>query len=116
VAANDRVPNTAASSCHCAASRVIVVADRPAPEPRNCSSADPKSDVDSPCRYSNGNTSATFGDLRDQAGRIADENRLRSPVAASMRRSLTRGARTGTAPADVVTSRGSWWPLRTTNR
>ena len=33
-----------------------------------------------------------------------------------MRLSLTRGARTGTAPAAVATSRGSWNPLRTTSR
>jgi hypothetical protein len=32
--------------------------------PRNCSSAGAKSLVDIPCRYSNGNTSATRGDLR----------------------------------------------------
>ena len=32
-----RLPNAFASSCHCAVSRVIVVADSPAPEPRNCS-------------------------------------------------------------------------------
>ena len=54
--------------------------------------------------------------FRDQAGRIAEANRFRSPVASSLRLSLTRGCRTGTAPAAVVTSRGSWNPLRTTSR
>ncbi len=49
---------------------------------------------------------ATCGDLRAHAGRIAEENRLRSPVVSSMRLSLTRGARTPTAPAAVTTSRG----------
>jgi hypothetical protein len=87
---------------------VIAEADNPAPLPKNCTSAGPKSLVDSPCRYSSGSTSATLGDLRDQTGKIAEENRLRSPVASSMRLSLTRGARTGTAPAAVITSRGSW--------
>ena len=53
-----------------------------------------KSPLDRPCRYSNGNTSATPGDFRAQAGRIAEENRTRSPVASSMRLSFTRGART----------------------
>jgi len=100
--------NAAASSCHWAVSRVIVAADRPAPEPRNCSSAGPKSPLDRPCRYNSGNTSATFGDFLAQAGRIAEANRLRSPVTASMRLSLTRGARTGIAPAAVITSRGAW--------
>jgi hypothetical protein len=66
-------------------SRVIVAADRPAPVPRNCSNAGPKSLVDRPSRYSSGITSATFGDLRDQAGKIAEENRFRSPVASSVR-------------------------------
>ncbi len=48
------------------------------------------------------------GDLRDPAGRIAEENRCRSPVTGSTRLSLTRRARTGIVPAAVVTSRG-WW-------
>ncbi len=52
-------------------------------------------------------TSATFGDLRHHGGRITDRNRLRSPVCASTHLSLTRGAaRTSTAPAAVITSRG----------
>jgi len=116
VPASDRVPNARASSCHCVVSRVIVAADRPASEPRNCANAGPKSLLDRPCRYSNGNTSATRGDLRDHAGKIAEQNRRRCPEVSSVRLSLTRGARTGTAPAAVVTTRGSWWPLRTTNR
>jgi len=89
-------------------SRVIVDADNPAPEPRNCSRAGPKSLVDRPCRYSSGNTSDTWVDLRAQAGRIADENLLRWPVSGSMRLSLTRGAFTVTAPAAVITSRSVW--------
>ena len=52
-----------------------------------------------------GSTSATRGDLRAHAGRIAEANRFRSPVAGSVRLSLTRGARTGTGPAAVITSR-----------
>jgi hypothetical protein len=106
VSASDRPLNARASSCHCAVSRVIVGADRPAPVPRNCSSAGPKSGEDRPCRYSSGSTAATRGLFRDQAGRIAEENPRRSPVASSTRLSLTRGARTGTAPAAVMTSRG----------
>jgi hypothetical protein len=57
-----------------------------------------------------------FGVLRHQGGRIAEENRQRSPVSGSVRRSLTRGATTCTAPAEVSTSRGWWVPLRTTSR
>lgn len=97
--------NAAASSCQSFVSRVIVAADRPAPEPRNWVSAGPKSPLDRPCRYSSGNTSATFGDFLAQAGRIAEANRCRCPVLGSTRLSLTRGARTGIAPAAVVTSR-----------
>ena len=89
-------------------SRVIVAADNPAADPQNCSRAATKSPLDNPCRYNKGSTSATCGDFRAHAGRIADENRRRSPVASSTRLSLTRGARTGTAPAAVATSRG-WW-------
>ena len=55
-----------------------------------------------------------FGVLRAHGGKIAEENRSRSPVAASMRLSLTRGAVTSTAPALVSTSLGSREPLRTT--
>jgi hypothetical protein len=46
--------------------------------------------------------------LRHHGGRIAEENRLRSPVVSSMRLSFTRGAFTSTAPAAVVTDLGSW--------
>ena len=42
-----------------------------------------------------------FGVLRHHGGRIAEENLARSPVSASVRRSLTRGAITSTAPAEV---------------
>jgi hypothetical protein len=56
-----------------------------------------------------------FGDLRHHAGRMAEENRLRSPVISSIRLSLTRGATTSTAPAEVSTCRGWAWPLRTTS-
>jgi hypothetical protein len=50
----------------------------------------------------------TRGDLQAHAGRIAEKNRCRSPVAGSMRLSLTGGCRTGTAPAAVTTSRSAW--------
>ena len=80
-------------------------ADRPAPEPKNSSSAGTKSPVDNPCRYGSGNTSATLGLLRHQGGRITERKRTRSPVCGSTRRSSTRGARTGITPAAVRTSR-----------
>ena len=57
-----------------------------------------------------------FGVFRAHGGKIAEENRSRSPVAASMRLSLTRGTVTSTAPALVSTSLGWWEPLRTTRR
>jgi hypothetical protein len=44
--------------------------------------------------------------LRHHGGRIADENRVRSPVASSTRLSFTLGAFTSTAPPAVVTFRG----------
>jgi hypothetical protein len=84
---------------------VTVAADSPAAEPRNCSSAGTKSPVERPCRYSSGSTSATFGDLRAHGGRIAEENRLRTPVSGSIRLSLTRGALTSITPALVATCR-----------
>jgi hypothetical protein len=96
--------------------RVITDADRPAAEPKNSSNAGTKSPDDSPCRYSSGSTSATFGLFRHHGGKITDRNRARSPVAASTRLSLTRGAATPTAPAAVVTGRGRACPLRTTSR
>jgi hypothetical protein len=55
-------------------------------------------------------------DLWHHGGRIAEANRLRSPVASSVRLSLTRGATTSTAPAEVTTRRASARQLRTTNR
>ena len=78
---------------------MITAADSPAAEPKNASSAGTKSPVDSPCRYSSGNTSVTFGLLRHHGGRITDRNRTRSPLTGSTRRSSTRGARTATAPS-----------------
>ncbi len=87
---------------------MITAADSPAEEPRNWPSAGTKSPLDSPCRYSSGSTSVIFGVFRAQAGKIAEENRCRSPVTGSVRLSLTRGAVTSTAPALVSTSR-DWW-------
>lgn len=55
-----------------------------------------------------GSTSVIFGDLRHQGGRIAEENRLRSPVVSSTRLSFTLGAFTSITPAVVVTFLG-WW-------
>jgi hypothetical protein len=49
-----------------------------------------------------------FGVFRAHGGKIAEENRFRSPVAGSARLSLTRGTVTSTAPALVSTSR-LWW-------
>ena len=72
---------------------MIVDADNPLALPRNCPNAGTKSPLDSPCRYSSGSTSAIFAVLRAHAGRIAEENRCRSPVSGSTRLSLTRGAR-----------------------
>ena len=57
-----------------------------------------------------------FGVFRHHGGKIAEENRFRSPVSGSVRLSLTRGAVTSTAPALVSTSRDWWQPLRTTRR
>jgi hypothetical protein len=50
-----------------------------------------------------------LGDLRvfrAHGGKIAEENRFRSPVSGSVRLSLTRRTVTSTAPALVSTSRG----------
>jgi hypothetical protein len=87
---------------------VITAGDSPAAEPRNWPSVGTKSPLDRPCRYSSGSTSVIFGVFRAHGGKIAEENRLRSPVPGSVRLSLTRGAVTSTAPALVSTSRGSW--------
>lgn len=81
---------------------------RPLVPPRNWPSAGTKSPDDRPCRYSSGSTSVIFGVLRAPGGRIAEVNRCRSPVSGSTRLSLTRGIRTSTGPAAVVTSYG-WW-------
>jgi hypothetical protein len=50
----------------------------------------------------------TLGVFRHHGGKIADENRIRSPVTGSARLSFTRGTVTATAPALVSTSR-LWW-------
>ncbi len=81
----------------------MTAADSPAQEPKNASRAGTKSPVDSPCRYSRGSTSATLGLRRHHGGRITERNRTRPPVTGSVRRSSTRGVRTATAPAAVVT-------------
>jgi hypothetical protein len=85
---------------------VITAAGSPADEPRNWPSAGTKSPVDRPCRYSSGSTSVIFGVFRAHGGKIAEENRFRSPVCGSVRLAFTRGAVTSTAPALVSTSRG----------
>ncbi len=108
--------NAAASALHVSVSFVITEEDMPAPVPKNWASAGTKSPDDRPCRYSSGSTSLTCGVLRAHGGRIAEENRSRSPVSASVRLSFTRGAVTSTAPALVSTVRGSAVPLRTTRR
>jgi len=54
--------------------------------------------------------------FRAHASKIAEENRIRSPVCGSVILSFTRGAVTSTAPALVRTVRGSALPLRTTSR
>ena len=89
--ASERASKPFASSCHWLVSRVTTEAESPDPVPRNCSNAGVKSPDESPCRYSSGSTSTTLGDLRAHAGRIAEANRRRSPVASSTRLSLTRG-------------------------
>jgi hypothetical protein len=108
--------NAAASAVHVSVSLVTVDDDSPALLPRNCPSAGTKSPLDRPCRYSSGSTSLTCGVLRAHGGRIAEENRIRSPEAGSVRLSFTRGAVTSTAPALVSTVRGPAVPLRTTRR
>jgi len=54
--------------------------------------------------------------LASHGGKIAEENRIRWPLAGSVRWSFTRGAVTSTAPALVSSVRGSAAPLRTTSR
>ena len=97
------------SSCQAPVSRVIAEADRPAPEPRNCSSAGTKSlDLKGPCRYSSGSTSVIFGLLRHHGGKIAEEKRLRSPVSGSVRLSFTRGTVTSTVPVTLISTSRGW--------
>src|ERR1035441_8912045 len=84
--------NAAASAVHVSVSLVTVDDDSPALLPRNWPSAGTKSPDDSPCRYSSGSTSLTWGVLRAHGGRIAEENRIRCPVPGSVRLSFTRGA------------------------
>lgn len=62
-------------------SLVITDADSPAEEPRNRPNAGTKSPLDRPCRYTSGSTSVTFGVFRAHGGKIAEENRFRSPLA-----------------------------------
>jgi hypothetical protein len=54
--------------------------------------------------------------LARHGGKIAELNRLRSPVTGSVRLSFTRGAVTSTAPAPVSTVHDCAVPLRTTSR
>src|SRR5437899_11299158 len=86
-------------------SRLIADADRPEAVPKCSARAGTKSLVDSPCRYSSGRTSVTDGERRAYGGRIELAKRIRSPLSSSIRRSFTRGAETGTAPATGTTHR-----------
>jgi hypothetical protein len=78
---------------------VIAQADSPAPVPKKPPSASTKSLQLSPCRQSSGSTSVTSGLLRHHGGKIAEQKRIRSPVAGPVRLSFTRGAVTSTPPA-----------------
>ena len=80
-----RAANARCSASQVSVSRVITDGDSPAEEPRNCPSVGTKSPLDSPCRYSSGSTSVIFGVLRAHGGKIAEQNRFRSPVAGSVR-------------------------------
>jgi hypothetical protein len=71
--------------------------------------------VDRPCGCSSGSTSPILRDLRAYGGRIAEENRRRSPVTSSTRLPLARAAVTSIAPALVMTVHGAQSPLRTTS-
>src|SRR3974377_1835445 len=108
--------NAAASAVHVWVTFVTVDDDNPALLPRNWPSAGTKSPDDRPCRYSSGSTSLTCGVLRAHGGRIAELNRIRSPVSGSARLSFTRGAVTSTAPALVSTVRVPAVRLRTHRR
>ena len=83
-----RAAKARCSACHVSVSRMITGPDSPAAEPRNWPSAGTKSPLDRPCRYSSGSTSVTFGVLRAHGGKIAEENRFRSPVSGSARLSF----------------------------
>src|SRR3990170_5913368 len=95
-------------------SRVMAEADSPEEVPKNSARAGTKSLVESPCRYSSGRTSATFGERLAYGGRIELANRQRSPVVGSTLRSFTLGATTSTAPAPHTTLLALAEPLRTT--
>ena len=90
-------------------SRVIDDADRPAPVPRNCMERRSQSPEDRPCRYSSGRTSVICVERPPHAGRIAEENRCRSPVSGSVslvvhpRRFHLHRTRAGSPPV------GGWW-------
>jgi hypothetical protein len=107
VPASDHLLNVVASPWQSLDDLMIVAVDSPWLVPRDCVNAGPKSELDRPCRYSSGSTSATRGDLRTHAGTIAEAHRFRSSVAGAVHLSLARGARTGTGRAAVISSR-SW--------
>src|SRR3954470_624180 len=90
--ASDRRWKARWSSCHWRVRRVIADGDNPADVPKNPSNAGVKSPDDMPCKYINGSTSTTFGDVRHHGGTIDDLNCIRFPLAGSTRWSFTRGA------------------------
>ena len=98
-------------------SLVITSAGSPAAEPRNCPSTGAEITGGQAVGVEQrGSTWVIFGVLHAHGGKIAEEKRSRSPVAGSVRLSLTRGTVTSTAPALVSTSLGWSEPLRTTRR
>jgi hypothetical protein len=101
----DRFRKARCSAFQVSVSRVIIAADSPAAEPRNCPSAGTKSPLDRPYSYSSGGTSVIFGHLRPrwQDGRGEP---LQLPVCGSVRSSLTRRTAISITPALVNTSRG----------
>jgi hypothetical protein len=99
-----------------ASETVITDGDNPADVPKNPSRAGANSPDDIPCKYINGNTSTTLGDVRHHGGTIEDLNCIRPPLTGSTRRSFTRGASISIAPAAVLISLGSARPLRTARR
>ena len=66
-----------------------------------------KSNEDRPCKAAVVGTSVIFGERRHHRARIAEEHRLRSPVASSVLLWLIRGASTSIVPEDVRTCRRS---------